>query len=127
MSFLGRIFGKRAASRPAPEDWQLGDQAECIIAGQWYTCPEMVPSGGPEHGQVMKVTGVKLCTDPYEPEGKAIALAFAGWPGHFFASACFRKVRPRADEASPAEAEFIQLVRRPPAPVMPRETIEEHQ
>ena len=75
----------------------------------------------------MKVVGVKICRDPSADGGRVLALAFAGWPGDFFQADHFRKLNLRADEATAAEAEFTALVRRKPAPVLPRETIREFQ
>lgn len=126
MSFLARILGR--PSGPAdPESWQVGDWAERVTMGQWTRLPDHTPAAGPRHGQVMRVTGVAICRDPLVKGGRILCLAFAGWPGEFFAASAFRKLNPRADEATAAEAEFTQLVRRQPAPALPRETIEEFQ
>lgn len=126
MSFLSRIFGKPAG--PAdPESWQIGDWAECIHMGRWYLYPHGTVSDGPRHGRIGRVTAVTIARVEGIPGGKVLGLAFAGWPGQYFAATAFRKVNPRADEAIAAEAEFTELVRRKPAPAMPRETIREHQ
>lgn len=131
MSFLGRI-GDLFRARPAdPEGWQIGDWAECVRSGQWVLQPVGRLTAGPRLGSVMKVIGVKICRDPSVEGGRVLALAFAGWPGEFFQADHFRKLNPRADEATPAETAFTDLVRRTPRPAqpvpLPVETIEEFQ
>lgn len=130
MSFLARIFG-RPAGPAHPESWQVGDWAERVTMGQWIRLPEREPAAGPRHGQVMRVIGVAICRDPLVKGGSVLCLAFAGWPGEYFAATAFRKLNPRADEATAAEAEFTALVKRKPAPALtptlPGETIEEFQ
>lgn len=123
---LSRIVSKL---RPPsdPEGWQAGDWAECHKSGQWVLKPQGTPSVGPRLGSVMKVTGVKICRDPSVEGGRVLALAFASWPGDFFQADHFRKLNPRADEATAAEAEFTALVRRKPTPALPSETIREFQ
>lgn len=127
MSFLG-FFSRRSGKTVGDtESWQVGDWAECIGSGRWFTHPGNKPHPGPRHGQVMRVIEVMVRRDPAVPGGRVLTLAFAGWPDSFFEAAAFRKLNPRADEATAAEAEFTALVRRKPAPALPRETIEEHQ
>lgn len=126
MSFLSRIFRKPAG--PAdPESWQVGDWAECVHMGRWYAYPQGTVSDGPRHGRIGRVTAITIVSAEGIPGGKVLALAFAGWPGQYFVASAFRKVNPRADEAVAAEAEFTELVRRKPAPAMPREIIRELQ
>jgi hypothetical protein len=129
VSFLGRIFGKREGT-PDPESWQAGDWAECIASGNWFSVPDNQPHPGPRHGRIGRVTAVALRGNPFTG-GRVLTLAFAPWPDAFFDAAQFRKVNPRADEATAAEAEFTALVRsaprRLPAPAEPAETIPEHQ
>lgn len=138
--FGGRRSGKNAlkqqggragkdASDPGPVDpegWQVGDQAECLARGRWYQYPPLTPSEGPKSGAVLTVVGVTVRITPLDAKGM-VCLSFAAWPGQHFDARCFRKLRPRADEATPAEAEFTALVRRKPTPAPPRETIEEFQ
>lgn len=128
--FLGRLFGKRAPADTDPardaEGWQVGDLAECINAGGWFTI-DGAKVDGPRQGQVAKVLAVHLVSEARLPGGKVLALEFAGWPDDAFTARCFRKLRPRADAATPAEEAFTRLVRRPPTPVMPTEKIEELQ
>lgn len=125
MSFLSRIFGLRGG--PAdPEGWQVGDWAERVTNGQWVARPANTPAAGPRHGQVTRVIDVKILRDPLEPGGKVLTLRFAGWPD-WFQAAAFRKLNPRADEATAADAEFTALVKRKPAPALPAETIREFQ
>lgn len=125
MSFLARILGR--PSGPAdPEGWQVGDWAERVTMGQWVARPDNTLAAGPRHGQILRVTDVKICRDPLEPGGKVLTLRFAAWPD-WFQAAAFRKLTPRADEATAAEAEFTALVKRKPQPALPRENIEEFQ
>lgn len=138
MSFLARIFGTalrhalnqrsgRANKALDPEGWQVGGWAECVVFPDWQTVDGQ-RSPGPRHGQVMRVTGVRS-----HPLGsrRELALGFASWPRHDFEATAFRKLNPRADEATAAEAEFTALVKRTPqpalAPKLPGENIEEHQ
>lgn len=118
MSFLGFFRRRPPASTGTvdPEGWQAGDQAECVVSGHWYQWPSLIPASGPQYGQVLKVLEVKEVADTSEPTGRALSLAFSAYPGKRFASVCFRKVRPRADEATPAEEAFTHLVRRAPTP-----------
>lgn len=127
MSFLGRIFGRRAPLPGAEANWQIGDWAECHLKGAWYTRPDNTPFAGPRHGQIMRVTGVRICLDRSVPGGSVLTLSFAGWPGDFFEASVFRKLSPRADEATAAEAEFTQLVKRQPASLPEQPKIEEFQ
>lgn len=124
MSWLARIIA-RITGPADPEGWQIGDWAECVGNGRWYTRPGNDPHPGPRHGQVMKVIGVRICRERSAPGGRVLALSFAGWRGDFFEAQQFRKLNPRADEATAAEAEFTALVRRKPQPALPRETIRE--
>ncbi len=121
-SFFARRSGKGDA-----EAWQVGDWAERVTMGHWVTLPLGTPANGPRHGQVMRVTAVKIVRDGLMPGGQVLTLAFAGWPGEFFTASAFRKLNPRADEATAAEAEFTALIRRERQPALPHETIREHQ
>lgn len=127
MSFFSRITHMFRAGPADPEGWEAGDWAECQILGQWRSRPGNEIHPGPRHGSTMRVTAVKICCDPAIPGGKVLTLAFASWPDSYFEAAQFRKLRPRADAATAAEAEFTSLVRRKPAPALPRETIRELQ
>lgn len=124
MSFLSRIMGLFRSGPEDPEGWQVGDWAECIVMGQWYAQPSNTPTKGPRHGQMMRVIGVEVVGAP--GVGKVLTLTFTGWPDQFEAAG-FRKRNPRADAATAAESEFTDLVRRKPAPALPRETIRELQ
>lgn len=124
--FPSRRSGKSAGAGPVdPEGWQPGDQAECIGNGNWFDLHGRRVAG-PKTGQVLKVAGVHDGWSIGE-QGKVLGLSFAAFPGESYVAKAFRKVRPRSDEATAADAEFTALVRRPPEPVMPRETIEECQ
>lgn len=139
MSFLGffsRRVGKtadalkqrsgRANNGADAEGWQVGDWAECIASGRWFGVPDGRDHPGPRHGRIGRVTAVRVCRNPLTG-GRVLTIAFAPWPGSFFDASCFRKVNPRADEATAADAEFTALVRRKPQPALPQETIREHQ
>ncbi len=119
--FFARLFGK-----PAAESWQVGEWAECVASGRWFGVPDGRDHSGPRHGRIGRVTAVRLCFNPLTGQ-RVLTLAFAAWPDSFFDASCFRKLTPRADEATAAEAEFTELMRRKPAPALPRETIREHQ
>ena len=125
---FSRFFGKAQGSAD-PEGWQVGDWAECLHMGQWHLRPGDTVHPGPRHSQVLRVISVRVTHDPDVPGGKLLTLRFAAWPGSLFQADQFRKLNPRADQATAAEAEFTQLVRRPPtgAPVPARETIREFQ
>jgi hypothetical protein len=128
LSYFARFFSRRSgktAGAPDAENWQVGDWAECIHMGQWRLYPTGTVCPGPRHGRIGRVTGVTVVR--VDGLGQILGLSFAGWPGEAFAASAFRKVNPRADEAVAAETEFTALVRRPPAPVLPRETIREFQ
>lgn len=138
MSFLGifsRLRGKLAlkqrsvrADRNAgdAESWQVGDWAECIGSGRWFGVPDAREHPGPRHGRIGRVTAVKVCRNPIT-RASVLTLAFAPWPDSFFDAAQFRKLTPRADAATAAEAEFTALIRCKPAPADPAEPIREHQ
>ena len=135
MSLPQFLFGKhRRGGLPGGgaldrEGWQVGDLAECVGCGVWRDWEgREVP--GPEPRQVLKVTGVIVGRTLGERQ-PVLGLTFAAWPGQHWIARAFRKLNPRADEATPAEAEFTALVKRKPAPALtprlPGETIEEHQ
>lgn len=123
MSFLSRITApfKRVKD---PEGWQAGDWAECIHAGQWWLFPEGTSNPGPRHGRIGRVVDVQT----FKVNGKPVlGLSFASWPRQYFNAAAFRKLNPRADEATAADAAFTALVSRKRTPADPAETIEEFQ
>lgn len=77
----------------SPEEWCVGDTAECIAGpGSWRNSFGWL-SNGPEHGEVRIVADISLGAD------QLVYLGFSRWRGHFFAATCFRKITPRADEA----------------------------
>jgi hypothetical protein len=123
----GGRAGKEAAASGAldPEGWQVGDLAECVASGTWFDHRGQ-PVPGPKPGQVLKVVAVSTGWTLGEP-GVVLGLSFAAWPGNAWVARAFRKVRPRADDTTPAEAEFTELVRRRRTPALGPETIEVHQ
>lgn len=123
MSWLPRIVALFTRVKD-PENWQAGDWAECIHGGRWYLHPHGTAHAGPRHGRIGRVVAVHTFMANGKP---VVGLSFASWPGDHFNAVAFRKVNPRADEATAAEAEFTALVRRQPQPAQPRETIPEHQ
>ncbi len=125
-SFFSRQAGKSVFNADL-EGWEVGDWAESTHMGLWYPPGSDDTLPGPRHGQIMQVTAVRVCNDHRVPGGKVLSLSFAGWPHCFYGALYFKKLRPRGDEAIAAEAEFTDLVRRKPAPALPRETIREWQ
>ncbi len=100
--------------RPA-EDWAAGDMAECLARGAWYhPCFPGRGASGPQFGEVRKVAAVLVLPRP--EFGESRFLGFARWPGQTFAARCFRKVTPRAETIERAESEFVELIKRAPAP-----------
>ena len=107
---LGNLFRRKRA--PDPDQWQVGDQAECIIPGPWFR-GGVHPNAGPQLGETRIVRAV--VEGPHCITGEPTTfLGFSRYSGHFDSSG-FRKVRPRADKATAAEGEFSALVRRRPA------------
>jgi len=111
---LGSLFHKRRA--PDPEQWQPGDQAECIVSGPWYL-GGFWPNAGPQRGEIRIVQSVRESSHCITGE-PTVFLGFARYRGVFQASG-FRKVRPRADEREAAEPEFETLIRKKKAPATP--------
>ncbi len=109
---LGSLFRKRRA--PDPDQWQPGDQAECITHGKWWHV-DGEPSSGPRHGSLITVEQVRDLVHPLENE-VCTFLQFTSFGSNVYPASCFRKVRPHADEATAAEPEFAALIRKQPAP-----------
>ena len=114
MASLGNPFRKRRAADP--EQWQPGDQAECIVSGPWYLGGSR-PNAGPQRGEVRIVQSVRESSHCITGE-PTVFLGFARYRGVFQASG-FRKIRPRADEREAAEPEFANLLRKTKAPATP--------
>jgi len=111
---LGSLFRKRRA--PDADQWQPGDQAECIVAGRWYR-GGIIPNTGPQLGEIRVVCSVVESSHCVTGE-PATFLGFSRYSGVFVSSG-FRKVRPRADEREAAEPEFAKLLRKHGAPATP--------
>lgn len=101
-----RLLGKAPAAPTAPhqppalppgdtpDEWRVGDQAECIAEGYWR-CRKtglLLEDGGPQFREVYRVTNVD-CRIGFT------ALEFPRWPDSGFSAVAFRKITPRADEA----------------------------
>lgn len=87
----------------SPEDWAVGDLAECIDAE---------PFDPVQIGTIYSVTGL-LCGYAMDGSGcPALGLFLAEVPTHPFAmnARCFRKVKPRADAEERADAAFIERI-----------------
>jgi hypothetical protein len=120
MTFFSNLFRKRPPLDP--EGWEVGDQAECITIGPWRDFDGQRCCGLPV-GTRRMVQSVRIIRVP--GVGRHLFLGFGG--REVWSASAFRKVRPRADEAAPAERAFTERLRRQPAPAMPRELIREHQ
>lgn len=120
MTFFSNLFRKRPPLDP--DGWEVGDQAECITIGPWRTF-DGEPCLGLAIGTRRVVQSVRVIRVP--GVGRHLFLGFGG--RDVWSARAFRKVLPRADEATAAETAFTELVRRKPVPAMPRETIWEHQ
>lgn len=110
-----RIGGRRLplppTDLPGHDDWQAGDLAECIIKGVWCT-PDGIPSlGGPQKGDCLRVARVSPVTIPLVGK-EVLMLGFTRFGSAGYAAAAFRKIHPRADEATAADAAFCADLRR---------------
>tara|TARA_B100000678_G_scaffold260890_2_gene242054 strand:- start:1291 stop:1656 length:366 start_codon:yes stop_codon:yes gene_type:complete len=116
MARLGSLFRKRRA--PDPDQWQPGDQAECIGEGRWWD-RGIEPTSGPHKGEVRLVARVVEAKCDALPS-KATFLVFDRYGSNGFIASAFRKVRPQTEERKTAEAEFTKLIRRQVAPAAPQ-------
>ena len=124
--FAARLIGKALAApaTPAqppapppgdsPDDWGVNDLAECIVPyGDWI-CRRtgiVLQGGGPQFGQRYRVVSVDV-------GAQATGLIFAHWPKCAFNALAFRKITPRADEATADTCATIKdLMRLPAQPV----------
>lgn len=114
MRWLGNLFRRKRA--PDPEQWQVGDIAECINSLGWYLNGIPHPTGGPAFGESYRVTSVVEV--PNSSVGPAIFLRFSAFTGKYLSTG-FRKVQPRADVLEAGTATALADLR--PAP-SPRET-----
>jgi len=98
------------------ENWQAGDQAECLGA-EWHDLKGVASSRKcPEAGDVMRVRAAKLME--LSCGCSLVMLSFTYFAPSVFSCAGFRKVTPRAEQATRAEAAFIASLKhaRIPAP-----------
>lgn len=96
-------------------NWSPGDMAECIHDGPWYGARgELVAE--PRRGTVLIVRDVRLA----DWRGRTcLFLVFGRWPDRLFAAAGFRKLTPRADAATAADADFLQQLKQGAVPSSP--------
>lgn len=103
---IAALFGRGAAVTPPERDsWAIGNMAECVTDGPWSDCAG-VAFDGMTRGRVAIVVGIHV--------GRTLRgdtrqfLIFARWPGMMFEARGFRKLIPRADAATAADAAFIR-------------------
>jgi hypothetical protein len=99
-------FRKRAPAAPSPieDDWQVGDLAECLNEDGWESAVT-----GPALHQILPVTRIAHGTLVNTNGRTAWGLHFARFPGIFYHSAQFRRIRPVHE---PCEARFAEEIRR---------------
>jgi hypothetical protein len=72
--------------------WQVNDLAVCMV-GIWFDADGFpltgFPASGPNLGQMLPVTGMRL-----HPEYGSLDLAFKDWPDAWFDAAGFRRIPP---------------------------------
>lgn len=114
------LFSRRSTPLPPsdPEDWSVGDLAECLSDQPWFYAATGAPAPvSPKAGARYRVTAVML-----QPYGTFLRLSGIDRVACDFRG--FRKVRPRADELRAADAAFAQRLRTTPPdlpPAQPRE------
>lgn len=119
MALFGRRGGKAAARvADSSESWIVGDMAETVFDGPWHS-----PMGDlitePVQGHVEIVRGLRLAPD--RAGAFRVWLIFARWPDRCFDARGFRKLTPRADAVTAADAAFVNQLKgrtfpSPPAP-----------
>lgn len=102
---LGRAkpsFDTPPPPEDSPEDWQVGDMAECIGCGSaWFSTDGMILLGGPQPGEVRMVAKVSTDSGPQALHFERYGMSYA------FAASYFRKITPKADEAVRAEPAWV--------------------
>lgn len=107
-----RISMPPAAPAPQPgpatsdvETWEVGDVAECTFVGPWIS-QTGAAQAGPRFDERNRVAAMpRVCNCP---NCRSISfLCFTAFPGIWFASVNFRKVRPQADALVAAEGDFL--------------------
>ena len=126
MRRLHRFFGRRAGkpqvpgrlAGDSPEDWKAGDLAECIRDGFWYAAGLFPHNSGPRRGEVRAVQAVRIAC---HGDNCREYLVFARYGDAGYISAAFRKITPRADEATRGDAASLDdlLTIGQPAPARP--------
>ena len=107
-----------AEEAPGQDDWQVNDQAECLIEGPWWLAG-LVPVAGPTRGEVRVVVATKITFHP-ETGRPNLHLGFARYGSQWFPASGFRKIRPQPDAAQSGDlAWFDQLVGSPGSKVRP--------
>lgn len=102
---LGRGKPLPEAPEDSPEDWRLGDMAECIgEGGAWLALRGFVVviGSGPKKGEVREVAKISLGANG----GQYLGFERYGLENSYNA-ALFRKVTPKADEAVSASKEWL--------------------
>ena len=109
-----RAKRSRPSAIASAEDWQTGDQAECIFTGPWYRGGiTPAPLGwGPQFGEVRVVAGTQLASPAPGTIPEEVHLKFDRYGDRSFSAHAFRKVKPRADQAERADAAFIGTMER---------------
>lgn len=95
--------------------WAPGDMAECIYDGPWYGIRgDLVTE--PQRGTVLIVRDVHLV----DWDGRTrLFLVFGRWPDCLFLAEGFRKLTPRADAATAADADFLRQLKQGAVPSSP--------
>lgn len=102
MSFLSRIFVRRSRS----EGWSVGDLAECVTRGPWFSFVDGHRSeNAPKFGDRFVVHEVAIGDSGY------VVLGFGRFGGRRYDARGFRKVTPRADARVAADGAFIDRLR----------------
>lgn len=100
--------------------WSPGDMAECIAVGVWMTANGETRSD-PERGWTGLVSDVHLALDFFGRH--RVFLRFQRWPDSIFDARSFRKLTPRADAATAADADFLQQLKEGAVPSAPPPSI----
>lgn len=103
-----RLFPHQLREPGDASRWARDDLAECVTDGPWFDALGQVCLV-PPRGHVAIVREIVIALD--QSDRPAMYLAFARWPGALFNAAGFRKLTPRADAASAADAAFIAQIK----------------
>ena len=107
--FWRRLRGGKPGPAPtppgdSPENWQVGDLAECLHDGPWFAVNFLMATmSGPRKGECRIVAGIVV------KPGISQCLVFAryGMNNAFLSSPYFRKITPKADEATRADPAWV--------------------